>query len=287
MAGWRFARISSVAAAFMACGGETLPPDTGGGSQLIDACAEAASLETAVVADFEDLPAVNWFASNDMTPGGVVEPAILGGTPLEAPKCATDTIAGSAFHVRAIGFTAYGYSFGFNGLNAIPGAGAATYFDAAEWTGLSMWVRKGSPDSNSSIFASVSDRFTDPSGDFLGLFSEAERSLLLAPEQCPTDQAMGAGCFCNFNAVDVDESGTPDPLLSQCDRFGAGIGIATEWRFFKVPFARMRQRAYGRPSTLPQPDRAILGIDIGLDGENWDFWIDDIAFYRDAVAVPQ
>lgn len=284
---WRLAPVISVVTAFIACGGETLPPDTGGGGQLIDACTEAAGLETALVADFEALPVVNWFASNDMTPGGVVEPAILGGSPLEAPKCATDAAAGSAFHVRAIGFTAYGYSFGFNGLNAIPGAGAATYFDTAEWTGLSMWVRKGSSDSNSSIFASVSDRFTDPSGDFLGLFSEAESAQLLAPAQCPTDQAMGAGCYCNFNAVDVDNNGTPDPLLSQCDRFGAGIGIATEWRFFKVPFSRMRQRAYGRPSALSQPDRAILGIDIGLDGENWDFWIDDIAFYRDPVATPQ
>ncbi len=272
------------AAGFVAlihCGGETLPPSSGDGSQSSDPCTEAASIEKAVIADFETLPVVNWFASNDGTAGGVVDPVILGGSALEAPKCPTDATAGSAFHVRAIGFEAWGYSFGFNGLNAIPGAGTGgNYFDAAEWTGLSMWVRKGSPDSNSSIFASVSDKYTDPSGAFLDLF-EAGEADLLAPTQCPTDQAMGAGCYCNFDAVDVDGNGMTDPLLSQCDRFGAGIGIATEWRFFKVPFSRMRQRAYGRPSGLSQPDAAILGLDIGLDGENWDFWIDDIAFYRE------
>lgn len=98
---------------------------------------------------------------------------------------------------------------------------------------------------------------------------------------------MGEPCYCNYDAADVDDDGTPDPLLSQCDRFGAGVGISTEWRFFKVPFSRMRQRAYGRPSRLDAPDTKILGLEFGLDGENWDFWIDDLAFYRDASVNPQ
>jgi hypothetical protein len=100
---------------------------------------------------------------------------------------------------------------------------------------------------------------------------------------------MDGPCYCNYNAVDVDGVDGNDPLLSQCDKFGAGVGISTDWRFFKVPFSRMRQRAYGRPSLLPGPDSKIIGIEFSLDGENWDFWIDDLALYRepDASAVAQ
>jgi hypothetical protein len=37
---------------------------------------------------------------------------------------------------------------------------------------------------------------------------------------------------------------------------------------------------------LSMPDTRILGLEFGLDGENWDFWLDELAFYRDAeVAV--
>jgi hypothetical protein len=25
----------------------------------------------------------------------------------------------------------------------------------------------------------------------------------------------------------------------------------------------------------------LLGVEIGLDGENWDFWLDELAFYRE------
>ena len=73
-----------------------------------------------------------------------------------------------------------------------------------------------------------------------------------------------------------------DPLRTQCDRFGVGLGLGTDWRFFKIPFDKMRQRAYGRPSPNPVPDDRILGLEFGLSGRDWDFWVDEIAFYRDA-----
>jgi hypothetical protein len=214
-------------------------------------------------------------------------------TPLEAPKCPTDAAPGSGLHIVATGLQAFGYSFGFNALDPLqpgePRAAGQSFFDAEAggWDGLSMWVRKGVGPSASSIFASVSDRFTEPSPTAVALFPTEEASALLPPNKCPP-ASMGGSCFCNFDAADVNDDGAPDPLLSQCDRFGAGVGIATEWRFFKVPFGKMRQRAYGRPSLRSAPDTKILGLEFGLDGENWDFWIDDLAFYRepdtDAVA---
>lgn len=226
-----------------------------------------------MIADFEGMlpTGLSWFTGSDGTSTQVSPvPPGTSTTPLEARKCPNDPAPGSGFRIVATGLQGYGYSFGFNGLNALPGAGGASYFDATNWDGLSMWVRKGTGPSASSIFASVNERYTDPSG--AALFTPAEAGVLL----------KSTGAYCDFNALDVvGNDGVLDPLLSQCDRFGAGVGIATEWRFFKVPFTRMRQRAFGRPSLQSTPDPRILGLDFGLDGENWDFWIDDLAFYRD------
>lgn len=260
------------------CGGEKVESTDGGGDVPYDACQESQSLEKSVIADFDSATLATFYSSNDGTPGAVFTPGVPTEV-LEAPRCDGGAATDTAFHFVGTGFQSYGYSFGFNALGALPGSGGATYFDAGEWSGISMWVRKGSGPSASSIFASVSERYTDPSGG--NLFSAAELDSLLEPGQCPVDQAMGGPCYCAFIAVDVNGDQTVDPLQSQCDRFGAGVGIATDWRFFKIPFARMRQRAYGRPSPAPAPDPLILAVEIGLDGENWDFWIDDLAFYRD------
>jgi hypothetical protein len=265
------------------CGGEEAPSTAGNGNLPYDACVESQSLEKVMIADFEGPPGGTFTSSNDMTPGAMFTDGLVT-EPLEAPKCPEDAAPGSAYHFIGTGFQSYGYSLGFNGLNALPNAGGPTYFNAEDWTGMSMWVRKGStlPVSSSSIFASVAERFTAPSGGTL--FSGEQQVDLLDAGSCPDDQTPGT-CYCAFNAIDVDDNGTPDPLQSQCDKFGAGVGIATDWRFFKIPFTRMRQRAYGRPAPVPVPDPWVLGVEIGLDGENWDFWLDELAFYREPAAV--
>jgi hypothetical protein len=265
------------------CGGEEGTRTDGNNNMSYDACEESRSLDKVMIADFEEAPAVAFTSSNDMTPGAVFTAGLVTEA-LEAPKCPDDAAAGSAYHFVGTGFQSYGYSFGFNALNALPNAGGATYFNAEGWTGMSMWVRKGTqiPVSSSSIFASVAERFTAPSGS--PLFSGEEMDELLEANFCPADQTMGGRCYCAFNAADFDGNGvgdTAEALRSQCDRFGAGVGIATDWRFFKIPFTRMRQRAYGRPAPTPVPDPMLLGVEIGLDGENWDFWLDELAFYRE------
>ncbi len=269
------------------CGGEKGSSTDGNGNVPYDACVESKSLDKVMIADFEGPPVATFTSSNDMTPGAVFTAGLVT-EPLEAPKCPEDVAAGSAYHFVGTGFQSYGYSLGFNALNALPNAGGPTYFNAEDWTGMSMWVRKGTalPVSSSSIFASVAERFTAPSGGTL--FSGDELDDLLDPGFCPDDQTPGA-CYCAFSAIDLDGSGgagdTAEALRSQCDKFGAGVGIATDWRFFKIPFTRMRQRAYGRPAPVPVPDPLVLGVEIGLDGENWDFWLDELAFYREPDAV--
>jgi hypothetical protein len=275
---WSGLRISLAltALALTHCGGETLPPEVDDGGQGTGPCEESSTLERLMIADFEGTPMASWFTGSDGTaPLNQLSPPppSVFTTPLEAPKCPEqDVAAGSAFQILATGLQSYGYSFGFNTFT-FPEAAGAAYFDASTWDGLSMWVRKGegpSPEarSSSSFFAGVSERFTDPAG-----------AVLFTPDEA--DLLLSTGTYCAYNAVDVTGDGVTDPTLSQCDRFGSGIGIATEWRFFKVPFSGMRQRAFGRPSAQSGVDTRIFGLDFGLDGENWDFWIDDIAFYRD------
>lgn len=243
----------------------------------VDACAESARLERLVVADFDMPSRASPTTGNDMTPNAVVSVDAM--APLEAPKCPGEP-AGNGYHFVGRGFQDYGYSYGYNTLGNLADGGP--YYDASAWTGISMWVRKGSGPSASVVFASVGDRYTVPPGG--SLFSADEEGLLLFGADCPMDQPAGVGCYCNYNAVDVNGDDAPDPLGSQCDRFGVGIGMSTSWRFFKVPFDRMRQRAYGRPSQLSLPDADIFAIDIALDGEDWDFWLDDLAFYREPAA---
>jgi hypothetical protein len=253
----------------LACGGERLPEAEGLADAMYDACQESAALQKLMIADFESMPVVSWFTGSDGTSTRVSPtPPGTSTTPLEARKCAGDPSPGSGFHILATGLTGYGYSFGFNGLNALPGAIGANYFDTSSWDGISMWVRKGSGPSASTMFAAVTERFTDPAG--ASLFTGAESSLLLP-----------SGSYCEFNALDVTGDGVNDPTRTQCDRFGAGVGLGKEWRFYKLPFEKMRQRAYGRPSPNGVPDTRLLGLDFGLAGRDWDFWIDELAFYRD------
>jgi hypothetical protein len=261
-----------------ACGGKQLPEEQGGQQQAYDPCEDSRTLEVTLVADFESpfdpATGVNPVSGNDGTPGATFN---LAAEPLPATKCAGEP-AGSAYHLVATGLQAYGFSLGFSQLHLLPGAdGAGTHFNATSWTGISMWVRKGSPEATSSFFAAVADRYTDPGGDVL--FDETETVELLDAANCPAP-AM-SDCYCAFNALDVNGDTTPDPFSSQCDKFGAGIGMDTDWRFFKVPFSRMRQRAFGRPSELTEPERRILAFDFGISGTNIDFWLDELAFYRE------
>ncbi len=275
-------QLSSVLLLTAACGGKEVADQPGGAQQAYDACEDSRTLEVTLVSDFESpfdaATGVNAVMGNDGTPGAQFG---LASEPLAEPKCAGDAAAGSAYHLTATGLQGFGFSFGFNQLQLLPGAnGGTTHFDTTGWTGFSMWVRKGSAAATSSMFAAVADRYTDPAGAVL--FDPGETADLLDGARCP-EAALGNPCYCAYDALDVTGDATPDPLLSQCDKFGAGIGVDTEWRFFKVPFERMRQRAYGRPSPLPGPDVRILAFDFGIRGTDIDFWIDELAFYREAA----
>jgi hypothetical protein len=257
-----------------ACGGET-GGDEGSGNDLeYNQCMDAAAVDKVLIGDFETPMAMGWSFNGDMSPAPILSPPVGGNPPTTAigdvQRCGP---GGSALHITASNIVSYGPSITFNQWMVLDPANTGTYFDASGYTGVAFWVRRGQ-NSGTTLFASVAERSTDPTG--ASLFDGADGAMLL-----PT------GTYCGDNAVDVNGDGTMDPLQSQCDRFGAGIGLGTEWRFYKVPFSKMRQRAYGRPAFDPQPDSRVLRVQFDLDGAAWDLWIDDVSFYKEAPPVTQ
>jgi hypothetical protein len=119
-------------------------------------------------------------------------------------------------------------------------------FDASDYQGLSFWARRGDAPQRT-LFVSVGEKYTDQ----LNL---------------PAEEA-----FCVFDS-DIDRE--------KCDPFGAGIGLEREWRFYRIQFDSMKQRAFGKPSPNPDPDRDIAGIKFSFESGDWDIWVDDVAFFR-------
>ncbi len=78
-----------------------------------------------------------------------------------------------------------------------------------------------------------------------------------------------------------EEENTLDVFQEGCDPFGAYSVMTGDWQLFLVPFDEMRQRGFGHKAPFLDIGAVRqLSIEYGL-GE-WDFWIDDLAFYRRA-----
>lgn len=140
----------------------------------------------------------------------------------------------------------------FHEWGGIVGFPFAPAFDARGYDGVAFWgrVKWGS---RSTVRASVLDPETD--------------ATFVDPD---TGDARCDG------ESDLDE------YSDACDAFGAYAVMTGDWQLFKVPFAEMRQRGYGH--VAPYLDvGALLQISIEYGMGEWDFWIDDIAFYKEGA----
>ncbi len=126
--------------------------------------------------------------------------------------------------------------------------------DATQWEGISFWIRQDAPEGSvGTTFMSVSDSNTDP--------------------RATTDAGTSP---CNQDA----DPTTGDTAL-QCDSFGTGVAVYTYWKFYTLPFAKMRQRGYGK--AVPQGIflSHLWGLKFDFNPtQNWSIWLDDIAYYR-------
>ncbi len=155
---------------------------------------------------------------------------------------------------------------------------ANSFFDASAWDGIAFWERRGTGPSGDAILAVLRDPYTS-----------ASTAGFAYPPQCPDGGVPsldggvdgGASCFLQCRG-DTPSCETRQPDATQCDPFGAAVGLSDDWRLVKIPFAKTYQKGFGLPSPLGHVDpSALLALQLIFSAGSWDFWIDDLAFYRE------
>jgi len=119
---------------------------------------------------------------------------------------------------------------------------------ALDYDGITFWGRLGGPSANN-LRVEVAEKHTD--GAYIG------------PD---------GGPICTPNTTDANSE-------LGCDSFGMVTQLRGDWQRFMVPFAEMRQGGWGMRAD--QFDlTGLMALSIGFAQGSWDFWVDDIAFYR-------
>ncbi|MGC4064502.1 MAG: hypothetical protein QM784_07635 [Polyangiaceae bacterium] len=158
--------------------------------------------------------------------------------------------------MRAEGLYVWGAQFASDYSNS-----GAKHYDASEYDGVSFWARAANNKVGRSLYFALEDKYTKENG--FALLDDDGKPIL--------DPNTGKQAyFCFDSKVDVEK----------CDRFGTGVGLETEWRFYKIPFASVAQRGFGAKSERLLTEE-LLGMSFYMDIGDWDFWIDQISFYKE------
>lgn len=233
-------------------------------------------------------PFISVFGGN--VPTQVLDVAL----PCDKYKDPTETHRG--LHVRAARLSDWGAQVYYNFRPRINGVEYQSQ-DASQYDGVSFWIRLGQGGSGAqpvgrSVFVAFDDVFTKENQLKFELKIDPETGEYLMQERPNGDLEP---------VFELDENGQPIPVnitaskniqanycydvgvdTLKCDRFGAGVGLEAKWRFVKIPFAKMRQRGFGVKSPAGRVLREqLMGMSIYVDVGNWDFWIDQVAFYKE------
>ncbi|MBN1607350.1 MAG: hypothetical protein JW940_12000 [Polyangiaceae bacterium] len=131
--------------------------------------------------------------------------------------------------------------------------------DASGWEGISFWIRQeAEPGSVGSAFVSVSEDHTDPKA---------------------IDPVTGAP------PCEQDADSETGSTAEQCDSFGMGVAVYTDWTFYALPFAKMRQRGYGKGVSqkvfLKEGLKHLWGLKFDFTPtQDWNIWLDGVAYYK-------
>lgn len=160
-----------------------------------------------------------------------------------------------ALHVKGGPFVDWGGNFGTSFAPPINATRAEVVdpqtnavLPGRDLQGITFWARLGGA-SNNSLRIEVGEMHTE--GTYTG-------------------NAGGPICMPNTND-DNSELG--------CDKFGATAQMRSQWQQFLIPFAEMRQAGWGRRAEQFDLSR-LLSFSLFYAQGSWDFWIDDLAFYR-------
>jgi hypothetical protein len=165
-----------------------------------------------------------------------------------------------ALRVQAGPFSNWGGNVGVRLPFKQDAGGAQTGFDATGYAGVAVWMRTAPGFANAPRIT-LSDKFTD---------SQYNMS---APE--------GGTSYCtpNVNCASQTAQGNANCFNIGCDPFGAYAPLTENWHLFLLSFDEMRQGGWGKYQ--PSLDLSqLLSIQISYPVGTWDFWVDDIAFYR-------
>ena len=220
----------------------------------LDPCMADDGFELQPIATFEpsDPTLASWSASNDGTWDEIDPPASPPAplpTPIGVPRCGESEFA---LHLRAVGLKIWGAALGANLGSACVPAGTATGCDASEWDGLALWARRDA-------------EFTDDAG----VAHRSGRTLFVSTADRYSHGNLG---HCVWDHVRDEE---------KCDRFGLGVGLDTEWRFYAIRFDAMKQRGFGKPSPTGQLDRVLYDVNFGVEAGDWEIWLDDVSLFRE------
>ena len=183
-----------------------------------------------------------------------------------------------AMHVVGGAFLNWGGSLGRRFASACPNGGIGTCgIDVSQYDGVAVWMRaaqgNGTSPTGNLPRVIVADKYTDTSYN----------QLLVA---CGGTVTPKAGCpnyllptnYCDPNPPPVTPSGLSG-YAAGCDKFGSYATLSIDWQLILLPFSEMRQGGWGRQQG--QLDTSgIYSIEIDYTQGSWDFWIDDVAFYK-------
>lgn len=202
------------------------------------------------VSDFEG--GQGWFLfKNPADLGGTTTPAAgTNITPdqLLCPVGGRCGVSSYAMHLTGMGFTSYGPSLSNDFYYKDMGTGMTVGQpqDASMYLGVAFWARLG---------------------DTLGV-SPTLRVIV----NDVTSHELGGVC---------DPLAAPGMGSAACwNGWMTETPLTTKWALFKVPFSTLKQGDFGKLGTAIQPDK-LYGLTFQMPaGASFDFWIDDVAFYK-------
>lgn len=164
---------------------------------------------------------------------------------IEGGRCGKD---GSALNIVTKNV---GMCYGANGRLGW-GAGLDIAFmpplDASEWDGISFWVKNSPKGEKPAIIIQFVDPYTS-----------------------------GGGC----DASDPQPGQGMVPDFEKCDNFGTAVTLTDDWTFVPALFSDLAQKGFGVVSPVGHlKTDEIVRMQIFMNAGSADFWVDDIALFR-------
>jgi hypothetical protein len=168
-----------------------------------------------------------------------------------------------AMHIKGGPFIEWGGNMGRNispplNLNNVEITDESGAVRPAQFIGVAFWARLGDTGGNNALRLELGEKHTDQ--NYMGVDGAAD------------GEGPVVGSICTPDTTDLNSD-------QGCDKFGSSVLLRSDWQQFLVPFAEMRQGGWGRPAEYFDL-AGIISFSISFPQGTWDFWIDDLAFYR-------